>query len=58
MYKYVKAYLFKEETVVVEKTDIKNAEDDEFRVVSLLLPSEFIQEYAEELQHIEYDEEE
>ena len=57
MFKYVKGYLFREGTVVLNKNDIRNAKDEDFREVSLYLSYEFIQESAEELEYIMDDEE-
>lgn len=34
----MKAYLFAEETVVTDKRQIKNAKDEEFREVTLIIP--------------------
>jgi len=57
MFKYVKAYLYGDKTVVLNKSDIKNAKDEDFKEVSLWLSEEFIQESAEEIEMCSDDEE-
>lgn len=49
MIKYVKAYLYNGKTVVINKSEIKNARDEDFTEVSLYLPDEFIWNSAKEL---------
>jgi len=53
MFKGVKAYLHGGTTVVLNKTDIHNAKDEDFQEVSLYLSHDFIEESAEELRLIE-----
>lgn len=53
MFKGVKAYLYEGSTVVLDKSHIKNAKDEQFEEVSLYLAEEFIKESYEELKLIE-----
>lgn len=56
MFKGVRAYLFREETVVLNKSDVKGAKDEDFREVSLYISYDFIKESVEELEYISDDE--
>lgn len=47
MYKGVKAYLYQNSTVVINRTDIKGAKEEDFKEVSLYLSYEFIKESNE-----------
>lgn len=49
MQKYAKAYLYHENKVVLDKKDIKNAKDEEFREITLLVSSEQIKDWYQEL---------
>lgn len=57
MYKGVIAYLFRDSTVVLNKSDIHNAKDDDFKEVRLLIPIDFIKESYEEYSFVSEDEE-
>jgi len=49
MMKGIKAYLFDGNTVVLNKNDIKGAEDKDFKEVFLCVSDEFIKESYQEL---------
>lgn len=49
MQKYTRAYLYNESTVVLEKSAITNAKDEDFKEVTLLIPAEQIKDWYEEL---------
>lgn len=53
MYRGTKAYLFKDHTVVLNKIDIKNAKEGDFREIMLYLPYEFIKRTAVEIEFFE-----
>ncbi len=53
MYRGTKAYLFKNHTVVLNKIDIKNAKEEDFKEVMLYLPYEFIKRTAVEIDFFE-----
>jgi hypothetical protein len=48
--KYIRAYLYKGSTVVIDKKDIKNSTDNDFVEISLFLSEDFIRNCAEELE--------
>lgn len=50
MFKGVKAYLYDGQTVVLNKSDIKNAEEEKFQKVSLYVSVDFIKESYKELE--------
>lgn len=50
MVKYIRAYLYKGSTVVIDKKDIKNSTDNDFVEISLFLSEDFIRNCAEELE--------
>lgn len=50
MFKGVKAYLYDGQTVVLNKSDIKNAEEEKFQEVSLYVSVDFIKESYKELE--------
>lgn len=43
-------YLYSDNTVVIEKSDIKNAKDEDFRPVRVFIDEKYIKEWAEELE--------
>ena len=57
MLKFAKVHLFREGTVVLNKEDVRNAKDEDFKEVGIYLPYDFIQESAEELEYILNDKE-
>ena len=58
MFKCTDAYLYREATVVLSKSDVKNADEKDFRPVSLYVPAEFIKKAAKELEQTEEEEQE
>lgn len=57
MYKGTKAYIFKDDTVVLNKKDIKNSKDEEYKEVIIYIPYKFIIESYDEIVNM-LDEEE
>ena len=58
VFKCTDAYLYRENTVVLNKFDVKNADEKDFRPVSLYVPAEFIKKAAKELEQTEEEEQE
>lgn len=52
MHKMLKAYLFEGGTVVTDKKTIVNSKDKHYEEVTLILSSEEIQQYYEELEEL------
>jgi len=58
VFKCTDAYLYRENTVVLNKFDVKNADEKEFRSISLYVTADFIKEAAKELEQMEEEEQE
>jgi len=58
MFKCTDAYLYREDTVVLNKSDVKNAGEKDFRSISLYVTADFIKESAKELEQLEEEEQE
>lgn len=58
MFKGTKAYLYQDSTVVLNKNDLKNAKEEDFKEVTLLLSADFIKNSYKELEVIEESDEE
>lgn len=54
MYKIVKGYLFDGKTAVLNKSDIKNAKNEDFKEITLYIHYDFIKESNEELEYIDF----
>lgn len=50
MTKALMGYLYKENTVVIDKCDIKNAKDEDFRPVRVFIDEKYIEEWNKELE--------
>ena len=55
MYRLTKAYIYCDSTVVIDKNTIKNAKNDDFREVSLILSEEDVKQFYSELKHLRED---
>lgn len=58
MFKVVDAYLYKPSSVVLRKSDIANAKDNEFEPVRLFVRTDDIKQWHDESEAVEIDEEE
>lgn len=58
MIKGMVGYLYQGSTVVLNKSDIKNAKNEDFTEVSIFINEDNIRQWAEELDMLEDDEEE
>ena len=52
MTKALMGYLYNENTVVIDKSDMKNAKDEDFRPVRLFINEKHIKEWVDELEMI------
>lgn len=50
MYKGVRGYLYKGATVVLNKSDINNAKEEDYKEVMIYISNDFIKESAEEIE--------
>lgn len=56
MFKIVDGYLYKGGTVVLNKEDIKDAEEKDFTEVAIMLKDDFIRDSYDELELLEDEE--
>ena len=58
MLKGVVGYLYKGDTVVINKHDIENSKEEDFVKVGVFLNEDDIKEWADEIKMLNFDEEE